>query len=55
MNGLDTYLLKGPIDTSFTRKVITSNHIAYFCARCAGAIEVPTGTECCGECLDKPK
>ena len=38
------------IDASFTRKVITSNHIAYFCARCAGAIEVPTGTECCDKC-----
>ena len=38
------------IDTSFSRKVITSNHIAYFCARCAGAIEVPTGTECCDKC-----
>lgn len=48
-------LYQGPIDTSFSQKVIQTHRIPYFCAQCAGSIDVPTGTDLCHTCLRAQK
>lgn len=44
-------LYQGEIDKRFSQKVIQTHRIPYFCATCAGSIDVPTGTEYCHACL----
>ena len=45
----------GPITTAFDRRILQSPRIPYFCAQCAGSIDVPTGTELCHACLRAQK
>jgi len=44
-------LYQGEIDTRFSLSVIQTHRIPYFCATCAGSIDVPTGTDVCHACL----
>ena len=46
-------LYHGEIDTRFSQKVIQTHRIPYFCATCAGSIDVPTGTDVCVSCEQK--
>lgn len=48
-------LYRGQIDTAYSRKVIHSTAIHYYCARCAKSIDVPTGTDRCDACLAAQK
>ncbi len=43
-------LYHGPITTAFDRRILQSPRIPYFCAKCAGIIEVPTGGDLCEVC-----
>ncbi len=43
-------LYHGPITTGFDRRILQSTRIPYFCAQCAGIIEVPTGGDLCEVC-----
>jgi len=45
----------GPITTGFDRRILQSPRIPYFCAKCAGSIDVPTSTELCHACLRAQK
>ncbi len=46
-------LYQGEIDTRFSLSVIQTHRIPYFCATCAGSIDVPTGTDVCALCEQK--
>ena len=43
------------LTTAFDRRILQSPRIPYFCAQCAGSIDVPTGTELCHACLRAQK
>ena len=43
------------LTTAFDRRILQSPRIPYFCAKCAGSIDVPTGTELCHACLRAQK
>ena len=43
----------GPITTAFDRRILQSPRIPYFCAQCAGVIEVPTGGDLCEPCFQQ--
>lgn len=49
------YLYRGPIDTSYSQRILHSDRIPYYCASCAKSIDVPTGTDRCDACLAAQK
>lgn len=49
------YLYRGPIDTSYSQRILHSDRIPYYCASCAKSIDAPTGTDRCDACLAAQK